>query len=208
MLFLALPAVFGCRSEHPSKPKVENLWNPKEEQVPTSYREPFFDPENPPPSRTAAHGRAVLDALRLRFLKNTPPQAGIEHPGKVWGVVIDATFLEGRGTILVLQDGSGSFHTVEGMPTLGGSDYPIVKEGAGALCAAAAKHVSDTTATTDFRYPPAGRARFFFLTPSGVRTGEADEKKLRSGKHRLSDVFDAGQQVRSALRAANYFPLQ
>src|SRR4051812_31031769 len=70
--------------------------DPKEEQVPTAYREPFFDPEHPPPSRTAAHGRAVLDELRLRFLKNTPSQAGIEHPGKVWGVVIDASFLEGR----------------------------------------------------------------------------------------------------------------
>ena len=216
LLCFLLSAAFGCRSGNPSKPKVEDrsktsiesLWNPKEVPGPTPYREPFYDPEHPPPSRTAAHGRAVLADLRLRFLKGTPSQAHIEHPGAVWGVVMDASFLDGRGTILVLQDGSGSFHTVDGKTDIGGAAYPIVKEGAAALCAAAAKQVVDTRSTTDFPYPPLGRARFHFLTPSGVRSVEADEKELQSGKHRLSDVFTLGQRVRDELRHANYYFIQ
>lgn len=216
LLCFLLSGVLGCRSgnlakakvEDRSKPSIEALWKPKEVAPPTPDREPFYDPENPPPSRTAAHGRAVLADLRLRFLKNTPSQAHIEHPGAVWGVVMDASFLDGRGTILVLQDGSGWFHTVDGKTAIGGAAYPIVKEGAAALCAAAAEHVAGTKPTTDFPYPPPGSARFHFLTPSGVRSVEADEKELQSGKHRLSNVFALGQRVRDELRHANYHSIQ
>jgi len=188
---LALRGV-GCRSERRPDPKAEHASPP--------WRGPF---ENYTPPAPPEGPRTVVTApeQRLTFFTSTPEQLYIAAaPRAVWGMVMDASFGAERGTIVALQNGDARFYTVEGVPAGSGGAYPLVREAARTFCAKSEKRVARAKATTDFSYPDAGRVRFYFLTPSGVRFVEADEKELQGGKHRLSELYVAGQHVRDELR--------
>jgi hypothetical protein len=75
------------------------------------------------------------------------------------------------------------------------------------LCQVAAGPAGEAApAPSDFPRPGAGEVRFYLLTTAGVRTAAADEATLRAGKHALSALYAAGQDVISALRSATGAP--
>lgn len=60
--------------------------------------------------------------------------------------------------------------------------------------------VGQTEPTATFDLPQPGRVRFQLLTVGGGRTAEAGEDELGFGRHPLSPLFHAGQDVITEIR--------
>jgi len=152
------------------------------------------------------HGDAasVTEALRSQLLHASWQELGVRPRAGVWGVLMELGFAKGVATVVALADGTASLYLTNGGSVIGGGAHPKARTAAINLCQLAADTAGrETIATTVFPRPGAGRVRFYLLTDAGVRTADADEAGLRGGKHELSLLYAAGQDVIKGLRAAS-----
>lgn len=141
-------------------------------------------------------------AMRLRLLRGSAAEFGIINPGAVWAVAMDMG-LSSPGnvaTVTALADGNASLYTTWTFGIIGGVFHPSVHSAAVRACAIAEKFLTMTIPTRDVSYPAPGRIRFYLLTPSGVRSGEAPADELVTGGHRLAELSSAMNNVLTELR--------
>jgi hypothetical protein len=106
----------------------------------------------------------------------------------------------GVGTIVSVRDGTASLYASTGGGVLGGHS---AREEAKRFVAEAEKHLAGMKPAKSFPYPEVGRVKFYVLTREGVYSAEADEKELVRGRHALSPLFLAGNDVLTGLRTAS-----
>ncbi len=124
--------------------------------------------------------------------------------GEPWSGAVMAAMEIGTknaiATIVAIADGTVSMYVSTGGGVIGAGGHAVVR--------AAADRFRDVTAdsrgllqsTTDFPLPELGQVRFQARTGDGAWTGVATEEALRSGRHPLSALYAAGQDLLTEIR--------
>lgn len=146
-------------------------------------------------------GRNVMLGLRAQILHLAPTDVGIQPvAGKAWGVVMDTTYPGGSASLVSLVDGTASLYFSSGGGVIGGQAHEQVASAAIAFVGRASAHLRHAVPAADEELPPVGHTRFFILTADGTKVAEALENDLGAGRHELSPLFYAGQEVITQLR--------
>jgi hypothetical protein len=142
--------------------------------------------------------------LRRLVLSTAPEDLGLAagtDPDRVYGVLMETGHDDDAVvTIVSLIDGTTSRYFSTGGGTIGAGEHEPVADAARAFVAMAQLLVGQTQPSTDFSLPLSGRVRFQVLTVGGGRTAEATEDDLGHGRHALSPLFHAGQDVVTQIR--------
>ena len=145
----------------------------------------------------------ALPDLRSMFLTQSPRNFGIVptqvHP-RVWAVLMEMGYSEGTATLLAVVDGSVSLYIFTGGGILGAGGYPSVRRKAMEFLNTAEQYLEEFQKTSEYPLPGPGRTKFYPMTFSGTFTGDFDENALGEGRHKLSKLFYAGQDVLSDLQ--------
>ena len=139
--------------------------------------------------------------LRTQLLTSVPDDFAIStSPEHAWAAVMDTTYSNASVSLISLSDGSASLYFSTGGGVIGGQARPTVNAAAKAFVSQATTYLQNFTATSTFPLPPFGYTRFYARTPEGVFSTEAPEAELGAGKHPLSQLFFAAQEVITQLR--------
>ena len=143
----------------------------------------------------------VSRALREKALTLSPRDLGISiRPHEPFAIVMDMAYPEAVASLLSSSSGDASIYFSNGGGIIGGIGHEDVKKAAQAFVLEAAKYSVNMSATREFPYPAVGKVRFYVRTPEAVVVAEAPEAELGGGKHPLSPLFFAGQNVITRLR--------
>lgn len=141
--------------------------------------------------------------LRRLVLSTAPADLGLTvdaDPERVYGVLMETGYDAAVVTIVSLIDGTTSMYISTGGGTIGAGEHEPVAEATRAFVAMAQLFVGQTEPAAAFALPDLGRVRFQLLTVGGGRTAEAAEDDLGFGRHALSPLFHAGQDVLTEIR--------
>jgi hypothetical protein len=145
----------------------------------------------------------AAESLRDQLLHSTGQQMGVAPIRGVWGVVMERGYAKGTATVIALADGTASLYLSTGGSVAGGKAYPPAHAAALKLCEAAADSLRETITTQTFPSPAKGRARFYVLTPEGVRVAEGGILAPADvGLDALTPLRAAGDAVLDALKEA------
>ena len=148
----------------------------------------------------------TMKELRDRVFALSPGEIGVspsEEFPNAWGVVMELGYPQATVTLLALAEGTTSLYFSTGGGVIGSGKHETVRKASKAFIAAAGAYHGKLPAVTSFPCPDAGRVRFYILTFSGVLSSEADEKILAMGKHEMSPLYMAGQDVLTQMRLAS-----
>lgn len=156
---------------------------------------------------TARRGSAgIYGELRAMALGLDP--ARIEPtPGEPWnGAMVAAMELSVDGstaTILTVADGTVSMHLSTGGGVIGAGEHAAVREEGRRFREAVAASRGSLVPTTEFPLPSSGDVRFHAVFGDDRATAVAPEAALRSGRHPLSPLYAAGQDLLTEIRLAS-----
>lgn len=145
----------------------------------------------------------VYLGLRDRMLSTTPAEMNVTlqaGSATAYGVLMDLGMGSGTATIVSLSTGDTSMYTSRGGGIIGGIGHESCRIASKNFIAAAQSVVSRLSPATDRALPPTGKARFYVLTTTGLRVGEALIDDLGRGQSPLSPLFAAGNEVITQIR--------
>ncbi len=128
-------------------------------------------------------------------IKAPPPVAG----GRALGVIMDIGYDTAVATIMGLADGTTSMYVSNGGGTLGIGDHERAAA-ASKRWVELAERAPGLVEAADDALPGAGTVRFNVLTTGRPLEAEAPEDELSSGRHSLSPLYAAGQEVIAEIR--------
>lgn len=146
----------------------------------------------------AVDTRPIFDGLREQILHLDPAAAGmppVPDASRVWGGMMETTYLNGTASLVCLRDGTTSLYTSTGGGILGGGGHATIVDANTAFLAALARHAPDMRPDGDESLPDVGRVVLRALTYDGPLTFEADEDDLGYGRCLLSPAFHAAHRV-------------
>jgi hypothetical protein len=106
-------------------------------------------------------------------------------------------------TVVAIADGTVSMYLSTGGGEIGAGEHAAVRGAAERFRRVVADSRSLFVPTTDFPLPEEGRVRFQASFADGRYTAEAAEATLRGGRHPLTPVYAAGQDVLTEIRLAS-----
>jgi hypothetical protein len=144
----------------------------------------------------------------LRSISLTVDLADIHlPPGEPWSAALVAMMEiglpTGTATFVALADGSVSMYTSTGGGVIGAGEHAAVRTAADRFRAAAAAARVELEPTTDFPGPTPGEVRFQLRTEDGGFTAAGPEAALKTGRHPLSELYAAGQDLVTEIRLAS-----
>lgn len=141
--------------------------------------------------------------LRGRFLGGSRALFGLPPltaESAAWGVLMEMGYPEGTATLVSLIDGNASLYFSGGGGVIGGGDHAPVSAAAREFVRLAGAKLPSMEASAAQPLPSAGLTSFYVLTDDGPRALSAPEEELGEGRHAMSDLFYAGQEVITQLR--------
>ena len=126
-------------------------------------------------------GDAAADAPVLALLMETG------YPGAV-------------ATLVGVVDGSTSLYLSNGGGVLGAGEHAQVAEATRRWLEVGHLQLAELAPTSESSPPELGLTQFVAVTPGGLLAASAPEQELGAGKHALSPLFYAGQNVITQLR--------
>jgi hypothetical protein len=145
----------------------------------------------------------IYKDLRNRIFTSTPEELGFTKQGSasnVYGILMEMGFPKAVVTLVSLRDGTASLYVGTGGGVIGGGEHENVRRAAIDFVSQSEKNLAQMKKTDTFPYPAVGRVRFYVLTFDGVFTTEASESEVGTGKHNLSLLAQAGNEVLTQLR--------
>jgi hypothetical protein len=142
-------------------------------------------------------------SLRSKVLHVRPEQVRLvegRHLGPVFCALMEFGLAKATGSVVVVADGTVSFYTSTGGGTLGAGEHPAAREAGMRFLDVAGDHVRSLEPTTDFPLPEPAYVRFQVRTSEANLTGVAREEALQRGRHPLSPLYFAGQDVLTEIR--------
>jgi hypothetical protein len=144
----------------------------------------------------------------LRSISLTVDVADIHlPPGEPWSgasvAMMEIGLSSGTATIVAIADGSVSMYTSTGGGVIGAGEHAAVRAAGDRFRGAAAAARADLLPTTEFPGPTPGEVRFQLRTEDGGFTGAAPEAALAGGRHPLSELYAAGQDLVTEIRLAS-----
>ncbi len=122
-----------------------------------------------------------------------------DHP-HVWGALMEFGLPNGVATIVAIADGTVSMYTSTGGGVIGAGAHEKVRAAASAYLATAEQMYSLFKLTEVFPLAREGMVTFYLLAFDGRRIAEASDDELRTGRHALSELYENGQRVITAMR--------
>lgn len=142
--------------------------------------------------------------LRTRVLDTDPAEVGIPVvEGRPWGGLFEMGIGGNVATVVALADGTTSMYVSTGGGVIGGGQHDTVREATWRFLEALTSQLGQLTETDAgaLTLPVSGAVQFVALLPDGaVRVAQAHDTELRGGRHALSPVYLAGQDVITQLR--------
>jgi hypothetical protein len=145
----------------------------------------------------------VYSGLRQQALTTNRAEVGIpaQSPDTpVWGVLMETGYPGATATLLALADGTTSLYLSSGGGIIGGQSHENVRLASSAFIKVANQFYQEMKFCESFPIPETGQTIFYALTDSGIVTGGGLENDLGYGRHPLSSLFHAGQEVITQLR--------
>jgi hypothetical protein len=136
--------------------------------------------------------------LRNGILNLEPGKFGLSPQNgtpAVWGLLMEMGFPQAAVTLVVLAEGTTSLYYGSGGGFLGAGTQPAVAEASRACLAQALVDLPGFQAAQGFPLPQVEQVNFILLTFEGALAVTADWNSLASGGHRLSRLWECGQEV-------------
>jgi hypothetical protein len=164
-------------------------------------------------------GKVVRSRLRLAGGRSAKPEVYQElrsmalrvdlgalavADGQPWGgaaVAMMELVVSGTvATIVATADGAVSMYLGSGGGVIGAGEHAAVRPAAEHFRNVASDSKGLLQGTDEFPLPEPGQVRFHVRTTDGNYSGSAEEAGLRSGRHPLSPLFGAGQDLLTEIR--------
>ena len=143
----------------------------------------------------------AFSAWRQIHLGGTQPPAGAAGAKNgVWGVMMETGYEGGSSTLFARFDGGTDLMLSVGGGLAWGGDVERIRERSKRFVALAADALQQMRPVRETPLPRPGEVRFYLLTNDGVRGAAAARGAIGTGKHPLSQLFAAGDEVITALR--------
>lgn len=141
----------------------------------------------------------VYTGLRSLALNTSRAEFGFPATSKStepWGVIMDWGANDWTATVVAFSDGNASVYLSNGGGFIGGSQsHETIRNAAKKMLAAAIECQHLASATESFPLPQRDGVIFYFRTDDGVFTASASATELAAGRHPLSKLGSAAQDV-------------
>ena len=148
-------------------------------------------------------GREVYRDLRSMALGVDLAQIATAE-GEPWSgaavAVMEVVVTDTVATIVATADGAVSMYLSKGGGVIGAGEHAAVRPAADHFRNLAADSRGLLQGAEGFPLPETGQVRFHVRTTDGDYSGAADEVALRAGRHPLSPLYAAGQDLLSEIR--------
>jgi len=154
-------------------------------------------------TKTVRQPEEIYMSLRQQAFEISPGDLDLATqlgPQEPYGVLMEMGFAKGTATLASFISGDASLYFSTGGGILGGSGQPNVKQAAKQFVSLAQGYLTHMQPAATYPLPQVNKVWFYVLTPQGIVAGEADERALSEGRSALSPLFDAGQEVITAMR--------
>jgi hypothetical protein len=145
----------------------------------------------------------VYTSLRSKVLHVNPDELRLlegRHLGPAYCALMEFGLPKATASVVVVADGTVSFYTSTGGGTIGAGEHAAVREAGIRFLDVAGDHARLLEPTADFPLPEPGHVRFQVRGSSGDMTSDAPEEALQRGRHPLSPLYFAGQDVLTEIR--------
>jgi hypothetical protein len=155
------------------------------------------DSERPPPAE-------VYTGLRQQVLSLTAEQLGDDElaDAPILALLMETGYPEAVATLVAVVDGTSSLYFSNGGGLLGAGDHDAVAQASRGWLETGREFVDELAEIRDVPLPAEGMTQFVAVTPEGLRSAVAPEEELGEGRHGLSPLFYAGQDVITQIRLA------
>ena len=116
-------------------------------------------------------------------------------PNEPFGVVMETGLDTGTATVVGFADGSASIYLSSGGGFIGGHGQQPIRRAAQNFVVTARDFQPHMNTTSEFPVADAGRTIFYVLTDEGAYMDSALTEELAEGNHKLSSLFNAGQEI-------------
>jgi hypothetical protein len=124
--------------------------------------------------------------------------------GTPWGgaavALMEIGLPRGTASIVAVADGSVSMYVTTGGGVIGAGAHPAVRAVAERFRTVAAESRDQLRRSGEFPLPAPGEVRFQVRTMDGDYSGAASEAALRAGRHPLTALYRAGQDLLTEIR--------
>jgi hypothetical protein len=142
--------------------------------------------------------------LRRKVLTEAPSLYGLKvTAGDPWAVIMEMGFPKGAASLVCLVDGNASLYLTTGGGVIGGFAHEKVRMASIAFVQMAKGYRHQFSAVKAFPLPVEGRTIFYVRVDGALLRAEASENDLGEGKHPLSNLFFAGQEVIRQLQSVS-----
>jgi hypothetical protein len=141
--------------------------------------------------------------LRGQFLRANPSDFNLKPSAalpRVWGALVDMGLESGVASLLSIADGTTSLYTSTGGGIIGGGFHGPVREATEKFLALIESALGQFEPRAAFELPTAGRVAFVVRTYQADFGTEVAQADFAGGKHPLTRVFVAANEVLTALR--------
>jgi hypothetical protein len=150
-------------------------------------------------------GPEMFRTLRSMALGYNP--SDLEVPDDApWGgapmAMMETGLPNGTATLVAIADGSVSMYFSTGAAVIGAGGHAAVRGAAERFRTVASESRHLLQRSEDFPLPESGQVRFHVRTIDGTYTGAVTEALLRSGRHALASLYNAGQDLITEVRMA------
>jgi hypothetical protein len=139
--------------------------------------------------------------LRSMLLGLSPAELGLTpEQRRVWAVLMEARMDDVTYTLAVVADGSVSLYFSTGGGIIGAGDHDSVRSAGLAFLDTVDGAIELLTPADTVPLPGPGEVRFHALSFTGRFSAAAPQDDLAEGRHPLSELFYAGQDVITQVR--------
>jgi hypothetical protein len=121
---------------------------------------------------------------------------------QILAVILDWGQSKGAATIAAMADGATSLYTSTGGGVIGGGFHAPVREAHRRLMYAAQENLAEFAPTSEAPIPGKDHLAIVIRTTEGLRRAEASYADVQDGSAPGQAVFDAANEVMTALRVA------
>ena len=151
-------------------------------------------PAEPHPQSALSTWFGLRD-MALQASRSKLSLAPATSPSEPFGVVMETGLDTGTATVVGFADGSASIYLSSGGGFIGGHGQQPIRRAAQNFVVTARNFQPYMHATSEFPVADAGRTIFYVLTDEGAYTDSALTEELAEGNHKLSSLFNAGQEI-------------
>jgi hypothetical protein len=142
--------------------------------------------------------------LRARLISSLPTAYGLKPTidlPHVWAALMEIGVPKGAASIVAVADGSASMYTSIGGGLIGVGEHPSGRQAAMHFLKTVESLIDLMPVTSDLPLPQPGEYALVALTHEGTRRRvAAPEKSFQDETHPMFAVFDAGQDLMTAMR--------